>query len=250
MAIDLDALRAKHEELSADRKGNNDDFLKKFLSLDMGNTLIRILPGKDEDTLFYAETSIHRVPSGGEFSDGKPKTRNFHCRKIHGEACPICDSYFALWKEPYSNEDLARVIKPRPRYYMNVVDRRDDSVKILSCGQIIFKKIIGAMLDEDYGDITDLAKGHDYKIHKEMDGQWPKYDQSQPRPKAAAAGTKAEIAGWMESLHDIHGLVKLEDLKIFQEAAEILTPSNIGGASTPGEAEEVEDDDYLNKLKS
>ena len=250
MAIDLNALRAKHAELNTEKKGgDNDDFLKKFLSLKMGTNVIRILPGKDDDTLFYAETSIHHVPNGQTNDNGSPQTKNMHCRKIHGEACPICDSYYALWKPPYNDETLARQVKPRSRYYMNVVDRETSEVKILSCGVIIFKKIIAAMLDEDYGDITDLKEGHDYKIHKEMEGQWPKYDQSQPRPKSSAAGKSTEIAAWMDSLHDIHGLVKLEDYDVFKAAAEILTPSNVGSSTQPP-ADDVEDDDYIDKLKS
>lgn len=249
MAIDLDALRAKHAELNTEKKGGNDDFLKKFLSINLGTNAIRILPGKDEDTLFYAETSIHRVPNGQVNDNGSPQTKNMHCRKIHGEDCPLCTSYYALWKPPYLDETMARVIKPRSRYYMNVVERETGEVKILSCGVIIFKKIIASMLDEDYGDITDLENGHDFKIHKEMEGQWPKYDQSQPRPKSSPAGKKAEIAGWMDSLHDIHGLVKLEDYDVFKAAAEILTPSQVGNASL-GESEEVSDDNYLDKMKS
>ena len=30
----------------------------------------------------------------------------------------------------------------------------------------------------------------------------------QPRPKSSEAGSKAEVATWMDSLHDIHALVK------------------------------------------
>ena len=217
MAVDLDALRAKHEELSNPGKGtSNADFLSKFIQLQDGTNAIRILPGK-EDELFYAETKIHRVP------DGQGGTKNVHCRKIHGEPCPMCDAYYSLWKEPYKDEDLARQIKPRARYYMNVVDRESGDVKILSIGVILFKKIIAAMLDEDFGDITNLDTGHDFKIVKIMEGQWPKYDQSQPRPKSSPAGSKAEMAAWMDSLHDVHALVKLEDYEEVKTAA-ILCP--------------------------
>ena len=127
MAIDLDALRAKHEELSGNKPaGGNADFLSNFIQLQDGTNSVRILPGKDEDTMFYAETKIHRVP------DGQGGVKNVHCRKMHGEPCPLCDSYYALWKEPNKDEDLARQIKPRSRYYMNVVDRESGDVKILS----------------------------------------------------------------------------------------------------------------------
>ena len=245
MAVDLDALRAKHEELSnSGNRNSNSEFLSNFLQLQDGTNAIRILPGKDEDTLFYAETKIHRVP------DGQGGTKNVHCRKIHGEPCPMCDAYYSLWKEPYKDEDLARQIKPRARYYMNVVDRESGDVKILSIGVILFKKIIAAMLDEDFGDITNMDTGHDFKIVKIMEGQWPKYDQSQPRPKSSPAGSKAEMAAWMDSLHDVHALVKLEDYEGVKTAAQALIPSHEGSSQNPTEAENVPDADYLNKMKS
>ena len=244
MAIDLNALRAKHAELSS-QGGSSSDFLKNFLQIQEGTNAVRILPNKDEDKLFYAETKIHRIPNG----DGQVK--NVHCRKIHGEACPLCDSYYGLWKEPNKDEDLARQIKPRARYYMNVVDRESGEVRILSIGVILFKKIIAAMLDEDFGDITDLEKGHDFKIIKVMEGQWPKYDQSSPRPKSSEAGSKADVAAWMDSLHDIHALVKLEDYEEVKKfAQELQPPTPEGSEENPQPAEDVEDEDYLNKMQS
>jgi len=243
MAIDLNALRAKHAELS-NQGGSSSDFLKNFLQIQEGTNAIRILPSKDEDKLFYAETKIHRIPSG----DGQVK--NVHCRKVHGEACPLCDAYYDLWKEPNKDEDLARQIKPRARYYMNVVDRESGEVRILSIGVILFKKIIAAMLDEDFGDITDLEKGHDFKIIKVMEGQWPKYDQSSPRPKSSEAGSKADVAAWMDSLHDIHALVKKEDYEEVKKLSQALQPTYEGSEENPQPAEDVEDEDYLNKMQS
>jgi len=244
MAIDLDALRAKHAELSTPGGNANSDFLSNFMQIMEGTNVVRVLPGKDEDTLFYAETKIHRVP------DENGNVKNVHCRKIHNEPCPLCDSYYSLWKEPNKDEDLARQIKPRSRYYMNVLDRDSGSVKILSIGVILFKKIIAAMLDEDFGDITDLASGHDFKIIKQMEGQWPKYDQSQPRPKSSEAGSKAEVAAWMDSLHDIHALVKLEDYEEVKNTAQGLLPSHEASMMNPQTAEKIADDDYISKMKS
>jgi len=244
MPIDLDALRAKHEELSTQGGAANSDFLNNFIQLKEGTNVVRILPGKDEDSLFYAETKIHRI------SDENGNVKNYHCRKIHGEPCPLCDAYFALWKEPHKDEDLARQIKPRSRYYLNVVDRETEEVKILSIGVILFKKVIAAMLDEDFGDITDPESGNDFKIVKIMEGQWPKYDQSQPRPKSTPAGSKAELAAWMDSLHDIHALVKLEDYEETKKISQSMFPSYDAGMTNPNTPEDVEDDDYLQKMQS
>jgi hypothetical protein len=246
MAIDLNKLRAKHEQLNNPQAGNsNSDFLKKFYQIPEGSNAVRILPWKDEDREFYAETKIHRITG----PDGNVK--NHHCRKVHGEPCPICDVYFGLWKTGRKeDEDLARQIKPRARYYMNVLDRDSGDVKILSVGVILFKKIVGAMLDEDFGDITDPQEGHDFKIVKEMDGQWPKYDQSQPRPKASPLGSNSEVAEIMDSLHEIHDLVKLEEYEAFKQVAESLITPTQGVSQTVPESEEVSDGDYLSKLQS
>jgi len=246
MAIDLEALRKKHEELTNPTAGNaNSDFLKKFYQIPEGSNAIRILPWKDEGREFYAETKIHRVPQPDN------TVRNVHCRKIHGEACPLCDTYYALWKTGRKeDEDLARQIKPRARYYMNILDRESGDVKILSIGVILFKKIIAAMLDEDFGDITDPENGHDFKIVKIMEGQWPKYDQSQPRPKSEPMGSKAEIASVMDSLHEIHDLVKLEEYEDVKKSAASLVGGAVGDSSPLDPAKEVTDTDYLSKLQS
>jgi len=245
MAIDLEALRAKHAELTQSSTGARSDFLSNFIQLNEGTNLVRILPGKDDDTLFYAETKIHRIPNG------EGQIKNVHCRKMQGEKCPLCDAYYALWKRVNEGhkeyETLARQIKPRARYYMNVLDRDSREVKILSIGVILFKKVVAAMLDEDFGDITDPVEGHDFKIVKIMEGQWPKYDQSQPRPKSEKLGTPKEVATYMEQLHEIHDLVKIEDYEGVKQYADNLLNTRQGDSSTQ---ETDEGGDYLTKLQS
>jgi hypothetical protein len=246
MAIDLTKLREKHEKFQGSTT-NSTDFLNNFYQIPEGSNSVRIIPWKDDDKEFYAETKIHRVPTG----EGN-NIKNVHCRKVHGEACPLCDLYYSLWKTGrQEDEDLARKIKPRDRYYMNILDRESGQVKILSVGIILFKKIVNAILDEDFGDITDPQNGHDFKIVKEMEAgsPWPKYDQSQPRPKSEVLGTKAQIASYMESLHEIHDLVKLEDYDEVKEIVNSLTGVATDGKSTP-QNEETPDGDYLTKLKS
>lgn len=247
MAIDLEAIRRKHEEISSGPGGGGDSsFLDNFIQLQEGSNVVRILPGKDEDTQFYAETKIHRIMNADS------KIRNVHCRKIHGEKCTLCDLYFGLWKTGVKDDEtLARQIKGRSRYYMNVVDRETGKVKILSIGIMIFQKLLNTILDEDYGDITDLKTGHDFKIIKVMEGQFPKYDQSQARPKPSEAGSKAEMAEWMDSLHDVHGLVKLEEYEDVLAVSEEITPPSMRSrvlTEAPGKA--GSDDEFLNKMQS
>lgn len=217
MAIDLAALRKKHEEmLKKNSGGSNSDFLEKFLTVELGETTIRILPWINEEREFYAETSIHRIPTG---NGGNPK--NYHCPKVQGDPCPICEVYYSLWKTGRKEDEvLARAIKPRARYYLNVYDRESEEVKILSIGTILFQKITSTILDPDYGDITDTKAGHDFKIVKYMEGEWPKYDQSAPRPKPTPlAKSDAAIAAILEGCHDIHKLVEIKDNEILKAVA-------------------------------
>jgi len=86
-----------------------------------------------------------------------------------------------------------------------------------------------------------------------MDGQWPKYDQSAPRPKSSPLGSKSEIAASMDNLHEIHGLVKLEDYDEVKQSAAALNSTAVQGTTTsssPKEDTEIPDNEYLSKLKS
>ena len=253
MAIDLEAIRQKHEEIAKGPGGGGDFSIENFLQLQEGSNVVRILPGKDEDTEFYAETKIHRI-SFPSSQDGLTvgKIRNVHCRQVHGEKCPICELYYGLWKTGVQeDEELARRIKGRARYYLNAVERDTGKVKILSIGIMIFQKLLNTILDEDYGDITDLKTGHDFKIVKIMDGQFPKYDQSQARPKPTEAGSKAEVAEWMDTLHDVQALVKREDYEDVLKVAEEITPPSMSSKPyAETSQEEGSDSEFLNKMQS
>ena len=258
MAIDLNALRQKHQQLTNPTQSGNTDFLNKFYQVKEGEAYLRILPEQEgSGKTFYAETKIHRVPTGEDNS-----VKNYHCRKVHGEKCPLCDLYYSLWKTgSKEDEDLARQIKPRARYYLNVFDRASEGVKIFSIGVILFQKIVETMMDPDYADlfeksddgILDPEIGHDFKLHMKKEGGWPKYDQSMFRPKATSLGGKKLIGEVMSSLHDVHGLVKVEEYDAIKEAAQELRPGlGVKERSLPKSetSDEVSDDDYTKRLMS
>ena len=216
--------------------------------MDEGTSIIRVLPSPEgTEQEFYAETAIHRI-----------NDKNYHCPRVKGHDCPICDLYYKLWKVegPMKDEaqDLARQIKPRKRYYMNVVDRRDESVKILSMGMKLFGKILDCFFDEDYGDITDLQEGWDFKVVKDTQGQWPSYDKSAPKPKQSAAGSGKQIAEWMDELHDIHGLVKLPEYdelkKLALEMESIVMDRPSPQTFSADESSDEDGDDYIAHLRN
>jgi hypothetical protein len=231
--MNLNELRKKHEELikgkSSASSGENAD---KYLKVEMGKNTIRILPWKDESKAFYAEAVMHR------YVDEEGKFKSYYCRKTQNESCPLCDFYFELWKTHNSlglgqkakskYGDFASKIKGNPRYYMNVVDRRhldskkDDAsgaIKIFSTGQKVLKKVLDGLFNPEMMDESDpentnvlsLKKGNDFVLELGKSGEFNNYDQSTFRIKKTPAGTDREIKIFMDSLHDIHGMIKIGD---------------------------------------
>lgn len=257
--VDLNKLKEKYASLAQQGGGNNQDFLDKFFMLKEGEAGVRILPWDRDDQDFYAETAIHRI-------NGK----NYHCPRVKDQECPVCDGYHAIWKQINATggrdagnnsqlAELARGIKANKRFYMNVIDRRTDDVKILSMGQKLFTKILSYLLNDDYIDegktVIDLAKGNDFKVVKKMIGGYPNYDESAFRPKKTPAmESEGRIHAAMEQLHDIHSLVRVaeySELKTLTDEAMAMVDMISGNTSSSPAAEsssEQGEDDYLSHL--
>lgn len=243
-SFDIASLRQKLNELKG--KGNqNNDYLKNFYnppefdsSLPKRST-IRVLPGgSDPDTgemrPWFAETVLHKI-------NGK----NLHSPKIIGKPCPITEYIRALWStgDPEKIE-LAREIKGRKRFYMNVIVRErlvtdaqgrqqvieNDGPLIYSCGVKVFEKILKHMVDEEeYGDITDLENGFDFRIEKEMQSSgYPGYDDSKCVRDSSRAGSAEEIERWMSNLHNLPGLIKYLSYEELAHELELFKSTRFG----------------------
>lgn len=255
--MNLNELRKKHEELIKGKASGGGESGDKYLKVEPGKNTIRILPWKDESKPFYAEAIIHR------YTDEEGKLKNYYCRKIQNESCPMCDFYFELWKMhkelglPQKTKskfgDLATKIKGTPRYYMNVVDRRqleakpDDlagSIKILSTGQKVLKKVLDGLFNPEMMDENDpentnvlsLKKGNDFILELGKSGEFNNYDQSTFRIKKTPAGSDREVKIWMDSIHDIHGSIKIgeyDDGKLIVEALRLSIDATSGPPKRP-----------------
>jgi hypothetical protein len=233
--VDLNELRAKYEDQKAKNEnkgkgGSNNEFLKNFLEVKVGDNPVRILPPKEEGLRFYVENFIHRIAGDND------QIKNVQCLRVHGENCPLCELYFALFKPEKGGGDhlklVARSIKRGARYYMNVLDRTTNEVKILSIGIKLWEKILSDIANVDYevvdpdtnqpDSMLNPKVGYDYKIVKKMVEEWPDYSQSGPRPKQSpVAKTDGEINSIMEKCHDIYALIakkpEYEEVKLIAE---------------------------------
>ena len=234
--LNITELRAKLNELKGGGANRNFDFLEKFYNPpDWNDTLpsrstIRVLPGptneSGENEIWFSETALHKI-------NGK----NYHCPKKINKPCPICEYYGALWStEKPENIEIAREIKPKKRFYMNVIARervvpnketgendvrKNDGPLIYSCGVKVFEKILKFMVDEEYGDITELLNGYDFQVRKERQGEWPNYDDSKSMKNSSVAGNEEEIVEWMNNLHDLGALIRYESYDSLRQQLDI-----------------------------
>lgn len=216
-------LLEKYKEITEGNKGNKGS--EDFLKIPEGKTRIRILPAKNPENPFYVETIQHGWKIDGKY-------RSITCRKVVGEDCPMDEFISELWAEhnktckvnqwdgkkkstPYS--ELARELKGKEKYYMNIVNRADESkVLILGAAKTLFGSILSYMISMDettgepeYGDITDLKEGRDFVIEaiKKPGASFVTYEQSKIAPKVTVAGKPDQILAWTEKMHDLQALV-------------------------------------------
>jgi len=220
--VNLEFLKAKLQELQTGQRADP-DFLSKFVKLEEGETSVRILPAAEGEENFFTETGLHRI-----------NRKNIHCPQyVENKPCPICFYIRKLWDSgSEENIALARKIKRRKRYYFNVIVREEKGPggtveknvgpKVLSVGVKLFEKILSVFFDPDYGDLTDLESGWDFKIKMEIKDEYPNYDKSNPRPRPSKAGSKQEIEEWMKNLHDLKSLITLKSLEEIKEEMSIM----------------------------
>ena len=103
---------------------------------------------------------------------------------------------------------------------------KDDGPLIYSCGVKVFEKIIRTMLKSDYGDVTDLVNGFDFRIEKEESNSgYPSYDNSEFLRNSSPAGTAEQVEFWMNNLHDLDSLI---NFKTYEELVEELEKYKAG----------------------
>jgi hypothetical protein len=220
--MNLEKIKEKLKKIQNPQAGGGSE---NFLKLEDGENLVRFLPYESKqpltEGLFYTETKTHQIEENGQ-------TKYVHCPR-HQDSnahCPICQLYWDLWKasEAQGSEELkkiARSLKPRLRYYANVLDKSTDEVKILSYGVKLQEKVLEFIASDDFGDITDPKTGNDFKIVKKMVDKFPNYDSSMPVIKKTEI-PEDQFKSYMEKAHEIENCVKIQDEESLQKLADVV----------------------------
>ena len=219
MPINFDAIRKKLDNLS----GNNKKSSSSWKPKEGEEYTIRLLsfPANDgqpfKELWFYY--NIGNNPGLlAPYQFAKPDPIQDLITKLREEGT----------KESY---ELAKKLYPKMRCYAPVVVRgeEDKGVQLWAFGKQVYQALLGIMLDEDYGDITDPETGRDIKVRCAK-AAGKKYSETEvmPRGKSATLSTNvAQAKQWMGNIPDVSNLF---EVKSADELSKIVNDWINGGA--------------------
>ena len=212
MAIDLDAIRNKLNQLS----GNNSKRNVMWRPQEGEEATVRILAFPDNDGQPFKERwfyyNIGNNPGLlAPYQFGKNDPIQELITKLRDDGS----------KESY---ELAKKLYPKMRCYAPVIVRGEEEkgVRIWAFGKTVYQSLLNIMLDEDYGDITDPSQGRDVKVicTKAPGRQWAS-TEVRPRGKSTKLSERTETAkGWLDT---IPNLDEIYSLKTYEELEKIVT---------------------------
>ena len=211
MSLDFDAIRKKLERLS----GNNRNKSLMWRPVEGEEHTVRLLSFADNDGQPFKELWFY-YNIGSE--------RGLLTPHQFGESDPVQELINKLRddgsKESY---ELAKKLYPNMRVYAAVIVRgeEDQGVRIWSFGKTVYQKLLGIMLDEDYGDITDPKSGRDIKVSctKTPGKKWATTDVI-PRGKSTQLSADDDQAQeWLTNIPDMEGMYTM---KSYDEISAII----------------------------
>ncbi len=211
MSIDFDAIRKKLERLS----GNNKNRSTMWKPTEGEEHTVRLISFDDNDgqpfkeRWFYYNIGNNRgLLAPYQFDSPDPIQELI--TKLRDEGT----------KESY---ELAKKLYPKMRTYAPVIVRgeEDKGVQLWGFGKTVYQTLLGLMLDEDYGDITDPTTGRDIKVvcSKQPGKKWA-MTEVRPRGKQSTLSDDSNQA--QEWLNNIPNLDEIYQLKSYDELAKII----------------------------
>ena len=211
MAINFDAIRKKLDNLSGNNKKSNASWKPKEGEV----YTVRLISFPNNDGQPFKELWFY-------YNIGN--NPGLLAPYQYGKADPIQDLINKLrdegTKESY---ELAKKLYPKMRCYAPVIVRgeEDKGVQLWAFGKQVYQTLLGIMLDEDYGDITDPESGRDVKVRCYKPAG-KKYSETEvmPRGKSSSLSTNTGTAKqWLGNIPDVS---KMFELKSSDELSKIV----------------------------
>ena len=211
MAVDFDAIRKKLDRLS----GNTKNRSVTWRPTEGEEHTVRLLSFPDNDGQPFKELWFY-------YNIGKE--RGLLAPNQFGDPDPIQELITKLREEGSKESyELAKKLYPKMRTYAPVIVRgeEDKGVQIWGFGKMVYQALLGLMLDEDYGDITDPQTGRDVKVvcSKQPGKMWA-MTEVRPRGKQSSLSDNSKKAQeWFSSIPDLSGIFQC---KSYDELSKII----------------------------
>jgi hypothetical protein len=211
MAIDFDAIKRKLDRLSGNNKSRN----VMWKPTEGEEHTVRLISFPDNDGQPFKEL---------QFYYNIPGARSLLAPFQFGQKDPVQELINKLRDEGSKESyELAKKLYPSMRIYAACIVRgeEDRGVQIWGFGKTVYQKLLGMMLDEDYGDITDPLEGRDIKVicSKQPGQQWAKTEVL-PRGKSTAlASNNSQIKEWSTNIPDVAAMYTC---KTYEELSDII----------------------------
>jgi hypothetical protein len=202
MAIDLDAIRAKLNQLSGKNRRSN----VMWRPTEGETATIRLLSFPDNDGQpwkdMYFYYNIGNNPGlVAPYQYDKPDPIQELITKLRDDSS----------KESY---ELAKKLYPKMRTFAPVIVRGEEEkgVRLWSFGKMVYQDLLNLMLDEDYGDITDAENGRDIRIvcEKQAGRQFATTSVTPRGSTTQLSSDSDQLASWTADLPDPTALYELK----------------------------------------
>lgn len=201
-----------------------------FQPKEVGVYQVRILPEVGKMDYWVIEHHMHNSTDGSQSPYGGLKmtafqtadgyNRKITCKRFHGnEECPLCDLVDWLKQEDYDG-DLIKAMVPTRNFYMNVLDRSDNTVKVWGAGVGEFNAVKKAMSLRKK-DPLHPQTGCDILIQKTARRQGGKDTNCGWDEEASPIG----LNGWDTMASDLTDIIKIFTL---EETLDLMQ-RNLGG---------------------
>jgi hypothetical protein len=252
MAVDLEAIRKRVQELSGQRRNSTVQLWKP----DAGEYKVRGLPWKSTpdgmpflERRFYYIGDSPRILAPSQF--GKPDPINDLIRKLYNSGTP-------------DDRALAKTLHPKMTAYMPIVVRgqEDKGVMVWSMNKFIYQRILGFYTDAeiDNDDILDPVTGLDLKVvitpsQKKFNGKtMMDTNVDAARKQTKLSDDPEQMKKWLDSVPNLDDAFPQ---KTPQEIEAVLNaylsggvPADTNGGSSRGDKPADELDKLVNEVKA
>jgi hypothetical protein len=236
MSINFDALRKRLDNLSGNNKKSNSSWKPK----EGEEYTVRLLSfpnneGQPFKELWFYYNIGNNPGLLAPYQYGKQDPIQDLINKLRDEGT----------KESY---ELAKKLYPKMRCYAPVVVRGEEEkgVQIWAFGKQVYQSLLGIMLDEDYGDITDPESGRDVKV-KCFKPPGKKYSETEVMPRGKSSNLTTNVGTAKQWLSNIPDVSAMFELKSNDELTKIVNDWINGGmqdgdGTTRGGSASTDDD--------